>query len=149
MKNDFKIQLIPYDDMESILPLAFELNKGKVSLSVLKNRLDAMLSMGGYQCVGVYNDEELIGICGLWVLNKLYAGKHIEPDNVFIKKTYRSNGVGDLMLNWVFNYAKELNCEGAEVNFYATNVKGKKFWERKGFQPLALHGFKSFNKKKE
>ena len=149
MSSKFKIQLIPYDDMESILPLAFELNKGKISLVVLKNRLEAMLHMGGYQCVGVYDADELIGICGIWILNKLYAGKHIEPDNVFVKEAYRSKGVGGLMIDWVCDYAKKKNCEGAEVNYYVANTKGKKFWEKQGFEPLAYHGFKKFNVKED
>ncbi|KAG1658262.1 putative histidine biosynthesis bifunctional protein HisCD [Nymphon striatum] len=79
----------------------------------------------------------LVGIFGVWVLNKLYAGKHVEPDNVFIKKEYRSKGVGQLMIDFLFQYAKEIGCEGTEVNCYVTNEKGRKFWERQGYEPLA------------
>lgn len=145
MNDELKITLIPRDEMESILPLAFELNGGAISHEVLKSRLKAMLNMGGYQCVGVYDKDELIGICGIWMLNKLYAGKHIEPDNVFVKEAYRSKGVGELMLNYVFEYAQKMNCEAAEVNFYVANKKGRQFWERQGFEPLAYHGFKKFS----
>ncbi|MDT0607492.1 GNAT family N-acetyltransferase [Croceitalea rosinachiae] len=139
------VQLIPYDKMESIVPLAFELNRGKITHEVLENRLKKMLKMGGYECVGVYDNDELIGICGVWILYKLYAGKHIEPDNVFVKKEYRSRGVGELMLDYVFEYAKKIGCEAAEVNFYVANKKGQQFWERQGFESLAIHGFKKFN----
>lgn len=144
MDTDFIIKLIPYDDMETILPLAVSLNGNKIEYSVLQKRLKEMLDMGGYECIGVYDKEHLIGICGLWVLNKLYAGKHIEPDNVFIKEGYRSKGVGQLMMDWLFDYAKKIGCEGSEVNCYVTNEKGKKFWERQGYEPLGHHFFMKF-----
>ena len=74
MKTDLTIALIPYDQMETILPLVIQLNQGKIAEAVLKSRLKDMLAMGGYQCIGVYDAQKLIGVCGFWVLNKLYAG---------------------------------------------------------------------------
>jgi len=145
METDFKIALIPHDQMESILPLAALLNNGKIEYSILQERLKAILAMGGYECIGVYDSDDLIGICGIWVLNKLYAGKHVEPDNVFIKEEYRSKGVGQLMMDYLFQYAKEIGCEGTEVNCYVKNEKGQKFWERQGYKPLAYHYFMNFD----
>ncbi len=144
MKESYKITLIPHDQMETILPLVMELNNDTIAYSLLQKRLADMLDMGGYECIGAYEGEELVGIFGVWVLNKLYAGKHVEPDNVFIKKEYRSKGVGQLMIDFLFQYAKEIGCEGTEVNCYVTNEKGRKFWERQGYEPLAVHFFKKF-----
>lgn len=145
MENNFKIELIPYENMESILPLVIQLNKGKYPMEVLKSRLKDMLAMGGYECIGVYDGQKLIACCGFWVLNKLYAGKHVEPDNVFVEADYRSRKIGELMMNWLFDYAKSIDCIGAEVNCYVHNEKGKKFWERQGFQPLGYHMIKKFD----
>lgn len=145
MNNDFKIELIPYDQMESILPLVFSLNSEQIAQSVLRVRLKNMLAMGGYECIGVYDVEELVGVCGFWVLHKLYSGKHVEPDNVIIKEEYRSKGVGQLMMDFLFEYAKDIGCEGSEVNCFLKNEKGRKFWERQGYEPLAYHFFKKFD----
>jgi GNAT superfamily N-acetyltransferase len=147
MNTDFKIELISFGQMETILPLVFMLNNEKITYAILKKRLEEILTMGGYECIGVYNSGELVGICGLWVLNKLYVGKHVEPDNVFIKKEYRSSGVGQLMMDFLFQYAKEIGCEGSEVNCYITNEKGQKFWKRQGYKPLAYHYFMKFDEK--
>jgi len=144
MSADFNIELIPYDQMETILPLVMTLNYYKIEYKVLQERLKAILKMGGYECIGVYDSDELIGICGIWTLNKLYAGKHVEPDNVFIQEKYRSRGVGQLMMDYLFKYAKEIGCEGSEVNCYLVNEKGQKFWERQGYKPLAFHYFMNF-----
>lgn len=144
MENRFIIELIPYERMETILPLVVLLNEGRFEYDILAKRLKNMLEMGGYQCIGVYDKSKLIGICGFWLLNKLYAGKHVEPDNVYVEPEYRSQGIGKLMMNWLFDYAVQIGCEGAEVNCYAKNTKGKKFWESQGFNALGYHMIKKF-----
>ena len=145
MKVEFNVKLIPYEEMESIIPLVIQLNKGKFPEEVLVSRLKDVLATGRYQCIGVYDDTLLIACCGFWILNKLYAGKHVEPDNVFVTAAYRSAGVGELMMTWLFNYAKSIGCIGAEVNCYIHNEKGKKFWERQGFEALGYHMLKKFD----
>ncbi|WP_108425566.1 GNAT family N-acetyltransferase [Flagellimonas amoyensis] len=141
METPYTIQWIPQEKLKDILPLAYILNREKIPLAVLENRLTEMIPMG-YKCIGVYDQEELIGICGVWVLNKLYAGKHVEPDNVMIAPNYQGKGIGQLMMDFLFVYAKEIDCETAEVNCYAENTRGKKFWETHGYVPLGYHMIK-------
>jgi len=50
------------------------------------------------------------------------------------------------MLDYLLQYANEINCDGTEVNCYVTNKKGQKFWERQGYEPLAYHYFMNFDK---
>ncbi len=137
-KKQFKIELIPKNQMETILPLLDLLNEGRVSLAVLEKRLESILPMN-YECIGVYDDDKLIGICGIWFLNKFYVGKHIEPDNVFVLSEYRSAGVGKLMLDWVIDYAKKIGCDATEVNCYVKNLKGKQFWKNQGYEVVGFH----------
>ena len=143
METQFNIQWIPTKDLKRILPLAYTLNNEKIPMEVLDDRLGEMILMG-YQCIGVYDKEKLIGICGVWVLNKLYSGKHVEPDNVIISPDYQSKGIGKLMMQFLDNYAKEIGCEGAEVNCYVKNTRGKKFWENHGYEPLGHHMIKKY-----
>ncbi|WP_222984129.1 GNAT family N-acetyltransferase [Flagellimonas meishanensis] len=143
METSFTIKWIPKEELKSILPLAYILNNGKIPMEVLESRLDAMIPMG-YQCFGVYDGERLIGICGVWLLNKLYAGKHLEPDNVIIDTAYQGKGIGNLMMKFLFDHAKAIGCEGTEVNCYAKNKRGKKFWESHGYEPLGFHLVKRF-----
>ena len=143
MEPQFTIKWIPTENLNSILPLAYILNRETIPMDVLQNRLNEMIPMG-YKCIGVYDQDELIGICGVWVLNKLYAGKHVEPDNVIISPQYQGKGIGDLMLNFLDDYAKEMGCDRAEVNCYAKNVRGKKFWENQGYEALGFHLIKIY-----
>ncbi|WP_375324422.1 GNAT family N-acetyltransferase [Flagellimonas sp. GZD32] len=138
MKNQLNIKWIPSENLFSILPLAFILNGEKIPMEVLENRLSAMIPMG-YRCIGVYDGEKLVGICGVWELNKLYAGKHLEPDNVIIDPEYQGQKIGQLMMDFLSDYAKKTDCEALEVNCYAKNIRGKKFWENQGYEPVGIH----------
>ncbi|RAJ12691.1 GNAT family N-acetyltransferase [Arenibacter echinorum] len=138
MVNEIQIGFIPKENMNEILPLVQMLNNYKVPVETLKKRLQDML-LDGYQCLGAYKKEELIGICGIWVLNKLYVGKHLEPDNVFVLPEYRSAGVGKLMLDHVLNYALEIGCNATEINCYINNTKGIQFWNNQGYKTIGYH----------
>jgi len=138
MKSQFNIKWISNENLASILPLVFILNDAKVSMEVLEQRLSTMIPMG-YKCIGVYDGERLVGICGVWELNKLYVGKHLELDNVIIDPEYQGKGLGESMMSFLTDYAKQLDCETLEVNCYTKNTRGKKFWENQGYEPLGFH----------
>src|SRR6266487_3321445 len=103
----YGIKLIPKENIKSIIPLASLLNG--LAEKLLAERLEMMMELN-YECLGVYDKDKLIGICGLWTLVKLYNGKHLEPDNVIIHPDYRNKGIGEMMMAWIDNYAKEQNC---------------------------------------
>jgi len=142
MKNDFRIRLIESEKMEAIVPLLARLNP-KISKDVLKSRLGNMM-LQGYQCVGVYDDTKLVGISGIWVLTKYYVGKHIEPDNVFILPEYQGKGIGKLLMNWIFDYAKSIGCKASELNCYTENDAGQRFWKQQGYEVVGYHFRKKF-----
>ncbi|MDF0717222.1 GNAT family N-acetyltransferase [Muricauda sp. 334s03] len=141
MESQIVIKWIPKEHLTTILPLAFVLNDKKVSMEVLENRLSSMIPMG-YKCIGAYQNEKLVGICGVWELNKLYAGKHLEPDNVIIDPEYQGKRIGELMMSYLTDYAKRFDCETLEINCYVKNTRGKKFWERQGYEALGFHMIK-------
>ncbi|RKR12956.1 acetyltransferase (GNAT) family protein [Maribacter vaceletii] len=148
MNSKLEILLIPQEELHTILPLVYELNNGKTSNKILEERLIEMKKMN-FQCIGVYDVNKLIGICGFWILNKFYIGKHIEPDNVYIAKEYRSRGVGKLMLDWIYEYAKENNCNSSEINCYVKNTRGVQFWEEQGYTPEGYHMRNVFDRNNE
>lgn len=139
-----KFELIQKDNINSIIPLLKLLNEN-ISENILKSRLDSMLQEG-YQCVGIYLHEKLIGICGLWILTKYYVGKHIEPDNVMILPEYQNQGIGKKLFQWIDNFAKQNGCVASELNCYVGNKKAHKFWEDEGYEVIALHFQKKYIK---
>ena len=137
MKTDFVIRFIEKEEIEMIVPLLGQLNSN-IKANVLRRRLSEMITQG-YQCVGVFEEGILIGISGLWILTKYYVGKHVEPDNVFILPEYQGRGIGRLLMDWIFEYAKSVGCGASELNCYVKNKAGQKFWEKQGYEVVAYH----------
>lgn len=133
----YYIALIPSNKILSIMPLVKILNPG-TDEKTLKQRLDEMLSQG-YECAGVYDGDMLIGICGIWIITKLYVGKHIEPDNVTIHPDYRNKGIGEILMQWIYDYGRSKGCIASELNCYLSNPKGQKFWFNEGYTILGFH----------
>lgn len=133
----YTIQLIEKESIEIILPFLEILNE-KTDKEELRNRLREMCG-NNYECVGVYDGEKLIGITGLWILTKHYIGKHIEPDNVIILPEYRNQKIGEQLMQWIFDYAKQKGCVASELNCYVQNHKGVRFWINQGYRIIGYH----------
>lgn len=134
---DYQFQVIPNENIHSILPLLQQLNVD-LDAEIIIQRLDEMV-LRGYECLGVYDKEKLIGICGIWILTKIYVGRHIEPDNVTIHPDYRNKGIGEKMMEWVDEYAKSKGCIASELNAYVRNNNGHRFWMNQGYKILGFH----------
>ncbi|MDC6364616.1 MULTISPECIES: GNAT family N-acetyltransferase [Flavobacteriaceae] len=138
----FDIRFLKQEEKDSIVPFLKKLDP-TITEETLQERL-TMMFQNGYQCVGVFDGNKLIGISGLWVLTKYYIGKHVEPDNVYISNAYQGQGIGNLMMEWIFNYAKSIGCNGTELNCYVDNKAGRRFWEKQGYKLVGYHYQKKF-----
>ncbi|SDE28662.1 Acetyltransferase (GNAT) family protein [Pricia antarctica] len=141
---DLNIRFIEKEKMDLIVPLLAQLNP-KITHNLLRNRLQDMV-LQGYQCVGVLDDDKLIGISGMWVLVKYYVGKHIEPDNVFLLPEYQGKGIGKLLMNWIFDYANSIGCVASELNCDTDNESGTHFWKVQGYEVVGYHFQKQLNR---
>lgn len=136
------IKLIEKENILSILPLLKELNTNTPE-NVLKERLLEMATQH-YECVGVYLDDELAGISGLWFLTRHYCGKTVEPDHVVIGEKHRNKGLGKKLFEWIYNYAQNIGYEATELNTYIENEKSHRFYENEGYKKLGFHYIKKF-----
>jgi GNAT superfamily N-acetyltransferase len=138
------IQIIPSEELNSIIPLLQQLNK-TTPQRILKERLKDM-STQNYKCIGVYIENKLVGISGLWFLTRHYIGKTVEPDHVVIDENYRGQNLGKLLFEWIYNYAKEIGYEATELNAYTGNRKSHKFYLNEGYEIYGYHFIKVLRK---
>ena len=47
-----------------------------------------------YECVGIFDQDRLIGVAGLWYQMRHYSGRSCEVDHVYIDERFRSEGIG-------------------------------------------------------
>ena len=128
-------------DLHKVLPLIMELSEYQTEEQLLKERMMEMFDQN-YECFGVYKDEEIIGVFGLWFMTRHYAGKSCEPDHVFILPKYQNRGLGEQVFNFIFEYSKEKGCETSELNSYVQNFKSHKFYMNHGYVIKGYHFLK-------
>ena len=138
-----RFELIKKENINSIIPL-LKILAPQMEETLLNERLADMVQNHNYECVGVYDADKLIGMSGLWILNKYYVGKHIEPDNVMVLPEYRGSGIGEQLLEWITAYGKAQGCIASELNCYVNNSEGLKFWLNNGYKVLGFHCQKKF-----
>ena len=139
MEIEFKI--IQKDYIPEIIPLIKEFTKNKHSDTLLESRFNEMFTQN-YECLGVFDGNDLIGLCGLWFQTRHYAGMSCEVDHVFIKPQFQGNGLGIKMFEFIEDYCREKGCESVELNTYVQNTASHKFYYNSGFKILGYHFFK-------
>jgi len=134
------IKLIPKDQILTIIPLLKKLNT-KTPENILNNRVLEMVEQN-YECIGLYENNKLIGICGLWYSTRHYIGKTAEVDHVIINNTYRNKGLGELFFKWIYKFLKEKGCDATELNTFTENRKSHKFYYNEGYEIYGFHMLK-------
>lgn len=137
----FTFKLIDKSEINIIIPLIQKLTNNKHSNEVLEQRFSEMVTQN-YECAGVYYNEKLIGVSGMWFSTRHYSGRSMEVDHVIIDETYRNKGLGTLFLKWIYDYGKSKGCESCELNTYVNNYPSHKFYYNEGFEIYGYHFFK-------
>jgi|TARA_R110000822_G_scaffold300413_1_gene423782 GNAT superfamily N-acetyltransferase len=135
---NISFRIIAPSDILIILPLMQEMGSFEVPENVLKERILEMATQS-YECIGVYDAEILIGICGLWFQTRHYAGKSVEADHIIIDKAYRNKGLGDQLFSFIYEYATNKKCNWVELNTYVQNFPSHKFYYNQGFVIKGYH----------
>ncbi len=138
----YQFRIISNEDFDQIIPLVYQLNDKEVSEELLKTRFNEMKSQN-YECAGVFDGENLIGVSGLWFCTRHYTGKSVELDHVYIKPEHRGNGLGKQFMGWIDNYVKERGCNSMELNTYVQNYPSHKFYYNEGYEIWGYHFFKN------
>ena len=140
----FEFKIIPADAIETVVPLVKKMSKPHITEPLLLERFKEMVAQN-YECVGVYDRGQLIGVSGLWFCTRHYSGRSVELDHVFIEDPYRNKGLGTQFINWMENYVKSKGYQAIELNAYIDNAPSQKFYEKDGFQKLGYHFVKKMN----
>lgn len=134
---NIKFDIISKKKILTILPLLQQLNN-RTPLNLLEKRVLEMAEQS-YECAGMYLNDELIGICGIWYMTRHYIGKSSELDQVIINKNLQGKGYGKRFMKWVANHLKSKGVEACELNAFIENTKSHIFYEREGFKKYGFH----------
>ena len=115
--------------------------KATISDSVLLSRFKEMVNQD-YECLGVYIDKVLVGICGMWFSTRHYCGKTVEIDHLYVIPKLRNNNIEGQIVSWVEKYASYKGFNTIELNAYIDNERSQNFYLKQGYKKLGFHFLK-------
>ncbi|MCM4154783.1 GNAT family N-acetyltransferase [Gramella sp. AN32] len=141
--NEPAFNKILKEDVHIIFPFLKKLAKSPLDEKILKERVEESMTQN-YECFGVFLNEKLIGVFGLWFMTRHYVGKSCEIDHIIFDDAYRNKGFGKKMLDFIEDYTKEKGCNAMELNSYVENFPSHKFFMNSGMVARGFHFLKKF-----
>jgi GNAT superfamily N-acetyltransferase len=135
---DFQFKILSVSYIKEMIPLMQKFTEYKFSDEILEQRFNEMFTQN-YECAGIFYDNKLIGISGMWFCTRHYSGKSVEVDHVYIDDNFQGQGLGSQFFEWIYNYVKQKGCETIELNTYVQNHASQKFYYNQGFKILGYH----------
>ncbi len=105
-----------------------------IDYSNFLEKIDYMKSLGYQILLGLDEKENIIGYVGVWKNYRFWCGSYLELDNFFIKKEYRSKGLGQQFVDYIKSYAKKHKIRRITLVVYVENKRAHKFYENQGFE---------------
>jgi len=86
-----------------------------------------------YTMLGIFDNEELLAYAGVVVQTNLYHKRHLFVDELVTDEKERSCGYGEMMLEYLRDYAKMGMCERIVLSSGLQREDAHRFYEREGF----------------
>lgn len=87
-------------------------------------------TMNGYELIGAFNNEKIVGLMGFRPVHTLARGPHLHVDDLVVDEASRSLGVGKILLDFALNESKD---RGMNFVFLDAREQAIPFYERNGF----------------
>lgn len=119
--------------------------------NISEEKYEAYLSQmvpHNYTQIGVFDEQQCLGITGCWSATKLWTGKYLEIDNFVVHPDYRSKGIGKLLTDYIEQKANSLECSSIVLDAFTGNFGAHRFYYNQGYAPKGFHFVKILDEKK-
>lgn len=96
----------------------------------------------GYSLLYILENDKAVAIAGYRFFTMLYCGKILYIDDLSTLETYRKKGYASILLDYIYEIAKQENCNSVQLDSGHTRTKAHKLYYKENFTINALH----FNK---
>jgi ribosomal protein S18 acetylase RimI-like enzyme len=126
LNNEIFVDNAKYDsDLNMDWPLS---EKGKVYFTELVHDVNAL-------CLIVEDENKKVGYLAAREKEIEYRNsRYLEIENMGVNPEYRSKGIGKLLVQKCFEWAKEKGFKKVYVSSYAQNTKAVDFYKNNGFE---------------
>ncbi|MFR6021943.1 MAG: ribosomal protein S18-alanine N-acetyltransferase [Clostridia bacterium] len=127
---DFKIDKMSLEDLISIKDILTTEFDDFWNYEILKSELE---SNNSYFFVAKNISGEIVGFAGIKIILD-------EADimNIVIKKDFRNNGIGSLLLDYLISYSKSINLKTITLEVNEINIPAIKLYEKFDFEKLGI-----------
>nr|ACO11513.1 Diamine acetyltransferase 2 [Caligus rogercresseyi]ACO11593.1 Diamine acetyltransferase 2 [Caligus rogercresseyi] len=115
------MELVDYHDM---------LKSFKVTLKMLEE--NGFGDNPTYQCKIAFDGNEAVGHCLYAYKYSTFKGRSINMEDLYVKKTYRGQGIGKMLWQSVCKSALENGCSGCSFMVDRTNTPAIGFYKAQG-----------------
>lgn len=127
--DDVKISNMTISDFETILPILSSDFDDFWSSDTLRNELN---NSNSHYIVAKQN-ENIVGFAGIW---KSVDDIHIT--NIVVKKDFRKNGIGSLLLQKLILLTKSLEYKQLTLEVNSSNIPAIQLYSKFGFKNLGI-----------
>ncbi len=78
-------------------------------------------------------DNQIVGFAGIWI-----SVDDIHITNIAVKKSYRNNGIGSILLENLIIMSKKLNKSSLTLEVNTKNIYAQKLYLKFGFKNLGI-----------
>lgn len=127
---DFKIDKMSLEDLISIKDILTTEFDDFWNYEILKSELE---SNNSYFFVAKNISGEIVGFAGIKIILD-------EADimNIVVKKDFRNNGIGSLLLDYLISYSKSINLKTITLEVNEINIPAIKLYEKFDFEKLGI-----------
>ena len=130
MLKKIDIQEMSLNDLEKIKDILISDFDDFWNYNILKEELE---SINSKYIVVKTNDGEIIGFAGIKIILD-----SADIMNIVVKKSWRNQGVGNLLLNNLISLCKELNLVSLSLEVNEDNLPAIHLYEKFGFKQISV-----------
>lgn len=126
-------------DLDEAARLLGTLNPDTPAATLRERLTELVISYKNYQCFGAYLGDRLAGVCGSWIVTRVWCGTCLEVDNLVVDPALRNGGIGGAFLSHLEGLAREAGCTVMTLDSYIANEASHRLYRRHGFENWSYH----------
>ena len=130
MKNEVQITEMSLFDLENIKDILISDFDDFWNYNILKEELESPISK---YIIAKTNDGEIIGFAGIKIIVDT-----ADIMNIVVKKSWRNQGVGNLLLSNLISLCKNSNLSSLSLEVNEDNLPAIYLYEKVGFKKIGL-----------
>lgn len=127
---DLKIEKMTLDDLNSIKDIIISDFDNFWNYNILKEELECSNS---YFVIAKNNNNEIVGFAGFKIIVD-----EANIMNIVVKKSFRHNGIGSILLDYLISYAKDKNLKTITLEVNEHNLSAIRLYDKFNFDHLGI-----------